>query len=106
MFKIIFLAAGLAIGFAGGVYMHKHNPDAAEKISAEEEKRFLQAQLAITQKIQAKLDRLTGGSSSKTPGSGFLAGSPTAAPVAEVNDLKADTQKQQDELKKRLAELK
>ena len=104
MIKIIFLAAGLAIGFAGGVYMHKHNPDAAEKISAEEEKRFLQAQLAITQKIQAKLERLTGGS--KTAGSGFLAGSPTAAPVAEVNDLKADTQKQQDDLKKRLAELK
>jgi hypothetical protein len=103
MFKLIALVLGLAIGFGGGVYWAHHNPDEAATLSAAEEKQFLQAQLAINQKIQAKLDQLQG--KSKTAGSGFLSsgGGPSAA---DVNDVKSDAQKQQDQLQKRLAELK
>src|SRR4051812_14615339 len=105
MFKMIFLALGLAIGFGGGVYWAHRNPEAAAKLSAEEERRFLEAQLQITQKIQGKLDQLSSKTSSgaKTPGSGFLGGSQGGAPAAtkaDVDDLKSDTQKQQDELRK------
>src|SRR2546426_6385811 len=98
MFKIIFLLAGLALGFGGGVYWPHHNPDAAGKLSAEEEKRFLAAQIAITQKIQSKLDQLSNKTSAKPGGaSGFLGGgqAPAVSP-AEVNDVRADAQKQQD----------
>ncbi len=111
MFKMIFLLAGLAAGFGGGVYWAHHNPDAAAKLSAEEEKKFLEAQLAINQKIQTKLEQLQGKATGKSPaGSGFLsssqsggAGGPSAA---DVNDVKSEAQKQQDELQKRLAQLK
>ena len=109
MFKMIFLLVGLGVGFGGGVYWAHKNPDQAGQLSAAEEKKFLEAQLAITQKIQAKLDSLgvKASAAPKTPGNGFLGGSqaPTVNP-ADVNDVKSDTQKQQDELQKRLAALK
>jgi hypothetical protein len=105
MLKLIVLILGLVIGFGGGVYWGHQNPDAAGKLSAAEEKQFLQAQLAITQKIQAKLNSL-GAKTSSTPGSGFLGSSQAPAVTSDVNDLKSETQKQQDALQKRLAELK
>ena len=108
MFKMIFLLAGLLVGFGGGVYWAHNNPDAAGKLSAEEEKRFLEAQLQVTQKIQAKLDQLAGKTAAKPSGaSGFLgAGQAPAVTSADVNDLKSETQKQQDDLQKRLAQIK
>jgi hypothetical protein len=105
MLKLIALVLGLAVGFGGGVYWAHANPDAAGKLSAEEEKQFLQAQLAITQKIQAKLDTLGTKAASKTPGSSFIGSGPGTA-SADVSDLKSETQKQQDELNKRLVQLK
>ena len=109
MVKLIVLLLGLAIGFGGGVYWAHKNPDQAAKLSAEEEKRFLEAQLAITEKIKAKLDELASTASSKTPGgsSGFLSSSQSGAAVAEdVKELKGDAQRQEDELRKRLDALK
>jgi hypothetical protein len=109
MVKLVLLIVGLAIGFGGGVYWAHHNPDAAAKLSAEEEKRFLEAQLAITEKIKTKLDELSAAASGKVPGgaSGFLSSSQSKAAVSEgVNDLKTDAQRQEDELRKRLAALK
>src|SRR5256885_2156345 len=104
MFKIIFLLLGLAIGFGGGVFWGQHNPEAAGKLSAEEERRFLETQLAVTQKIQAKLDQL-GGKASKTTGSGFLPSDQTSA-AADVNDVKAEAKKQEQELRQHLDALK
>jgi hypothetical protein len=111
MLKIIALILGLAIGFGGGVYWASHNPDAATKLSTEEERRFLEAQLAVTQKIKEKLDRLSSNTSptsgTKTPGSGFVSTSGTSAAVsADVKDLKNQTQSQEQELKKRINALK
>ena len=109
MVKLIVLVLGLAIGFGGGVYWAHKNPDQAAKLSAEEEKRFLEAQLAITEKIKAKLDELASAASSKVPGSssGFLSSSQSGAAVAEdVKELKGDAQRQEDELRKRLDALK
>jgi hypothetical protein len=107
MFKMLFLLVGLAVGFGGGVYWAHHNPDAAAKLSEAEEKKFLEYQLALNQKIQAKLDQIQGKVSAPKGASGFLGSgqAPTVNP-AEVNDLKADAQRQQDELQKRLSQLK
>ncbi|HTL29535.1 MAG TPA: hypothetical protein VL282_09940 [Tepidisphaeraceae bacterium] len=106
MFKMIFLVLGLAVGFGGGVYWAHHNPDAAAKLSAEEEKRFLEAQLAISEKIQSKLDQLSNQSGGSKMGSGFVSSQSGGASAADVNDLKSQTQQQQDELKKRIAQLR
>ena len=70
----------------------------------EEEKQFLEAQLAMNQKIKAKLDQLNA-SSGKTPGSGFL-GSGNSSNAAAVNDAKADADKQEADLQAHLAKLK
>ena len=111
MLKLIILVLGLAIGFGGGVYWATKNPEAASKISAEEERRFLEAQLAITQKIQEKLDQWQSKPAEPaTPGTGFVSadqsGATNAPSPAEVNEVKAQTEKQEAELKKRLEELK
>ncbi|HYO08748.1 MAG TPA: hypothetical protein VER17_07220 [Tepidisphaeraceae bacterium] len=107
MFKMIFLLFGLAVGFGGGVYWAHHNPEAAAKLSAEEEKKFLEAQLAITQKIQSKLEQIQGKVSAPKGASGFVGGGqgPAVNP-AEVNDLKADAQRQEEELQRRIAQIK
>jgi hypothetical protein len=108
MLKLIVLVLGLAIGFGAGVYWAHKNPEKAAQISAEEERRFLEAQLAITEKIQAKLDQLAGATSGKPANaSGFLSSSQSgAAPANDVKELKADAQRQEDELRKRLDAVK
>jgi hypothetical protein len=107
MFKMIFLILGLGVGFGGGVYWAHHNPDAAAKLSAEEEKKFLEAQLAITEKIQSKLDQLSNQRSGKTSGAGFLSASQAGgATASDVNELKNDAQKQEAQLRERLNQLK
>jgi len=107
MFKMIFLLAGLAVGFGGGVWWgHKH-PEQAAQLSAAEEKKFLEYQLQISQKIQQKLDQIQGKASAPKGASGFLgSGQAPAVSAAEVNDVKADAQKQQEELQKHLAQMK
>ncbi|HEV2293933.1 MAG TPA: hypothetical protein VGR35_08750 [Tepidisphaeraceae bacterium] len=107
MVKIILLILGLVVGFGGGVYWAHKNPEQAAKISAEEERRFLEAQLAITEKIQAKLDELTGATSDRPKASGFLSSSQSGALAADdVKDIKADAQRQEDALRKRLEQVK
>jgi hypothetical protein len=109
MFKILFLLVGVAVGFGGGVWWANKNPDQAAQLSAAEEKKFLEAQLQITQKIQAKLDQLQGKASTPAPkgASGFLgSGQAPAVSAADVSDVKSDTQKQQAELEEHLKKLK
>ena len=108
MVKLIVLLFGLAVGFGGGVYWGHKNPEQAAKVAAEEERRFLEAQLAITQKIQAKLDQLSSATSGKpSNSSGFLSSSQSgAAPAEDVKDLKADAEQQEAELRKRLEAVK
>ena len=107
MFKMIFLLVGLAVGFGGGVYWANGHPDQAKQLSAEEEKQFLQAQLAITEKIQAKLDSLSKSSGGKSVGSGFISSAQAGgATASDVSELKSDTDKQQAQLRDRLNKLK
>ena len=102
------LILGLAVGFGGGIYWAHKNPEQAAKISAEEERRFLEAQLAITEKIQAKLDQFSSSTSDKpSNGSGFISSRQSgAAPASDVSDLKADAQRQEDQLRQRLEAVK
>lgn len=110
MFKLIVLVLGLAIGFGGGVWWGHKNPDQAAKLAAEQERRFLEAQLAITEKIQAKLEQLSSKASAKPSGASSFFGSSQsgggAAIASEVKELKDESQHQLDELRKRLESVK
>jgi hypothetical protein len=109
MIKAILMLVALAVGFGGGVYWAHHNPEAAAKLSAEEEKRFLEAQLAITQKIKAKLEQLSAADSAAKPpaGSGFISSKQAAAASPQdVKELRQEADTQEAMLRKRLEELK
>ena len=108
MIRAVLMLVALAVGFGGGVYWAHHNPGAAAKFSAEEEKRFLEAQLAITQKIKSKLEQLSTENAAKPPaGSGFISSKQAAAATPEdVKQLRLETESQEAMLRKRLDELK
>jgi hypothetical protein len=107
MIKLVILLIALAVGFGGGVYWAHHNPDAAAKIAAEEEKRFIEAQLALNKKLKEKLASLDSKTSAKGGASGFLSSGQSAAAAQEdVKELKAETDKQEQELRQRLDALK
>jgi hypothetical protein len=104
------MLVALAVGFGGGIYFGQKFPGTAAKISAEEEKRFLEAQLAITQKIKAKLEQLSAAEKSgTTPGgtSGFISSKQAAAATPQdVKELRQENDTQEAMLRQRLDELK
>ena len=102
MIKLIVLILGLAIGFGAGVWWGHKNPEAAAKLSAEEERRVLEAKIALTEKFRAKLEQLQ--SKSSAPGSGFV--SSGQSPTAEVKALEAETAREEAQLKKELEKVK
>src|SRR5687768_4977756 len=105
MFKLIILVLGLAIGFGGGVWWGHKNPEAAAKLSAEEERRVIEASIALNKKMQATLDKLQ--NKTPAPGSGFVgSGQAGGSAAAEVTDLKADAKKQEAELTAALEKVK
>lgn len=110
MFKLIVLILGLVIGFGGGVWWGHKNPDQAAKLAAEEERRFLEAQLALTEKIQAKLEQLSSNVSAKPSGASSFFGSGQsgsgAAVASEVKELRDESEHAADELRKRLEAMK
>ena len=110
MIKMIVLLVGLAVGFGAGVYWGVKNPEQAQKLAAEEERRVLEKQKELLAKMKAKLDQLassrTGtGAATPTGRSGFVAGAQSAAPKAdpEVDRLKAESDEQMKELDKLLS---
>ena len=102
MIKIIVLLLGLGIGFGAGVYWGVKNPEQAKKVAAEEERRVLEKQKELIQKLKTKLDQLassrtaTGVTGAKGVGSGFLSGGQTGGAKAdpEVEQLKAESDQQ------------
>ena len=114
MIRAVLMLVALAVGFGGGIYFGQKFPSTAGKINAEQEKRVLQAQLAITQKIKAKLEQLSAaeksGGGSGTPGgtSGFISAKQAAAAVTpeDIKELRQETDTQEAMLRKRLDELK
>ena len=102
MVKIIVLLLGLAIGFGVGVYWGVKNPDQAQKLAAEEERRFLEKQKQLIEKMKSKLDQLassrtvTGATGGR---SGLISGAQAgAAKDPEVDKLKAESDQQLAEL--------
>ncbi len=111
MIRAVLMLVALAIGFGGGIYFGQKFPGAAAKISAEEETRFLQAQLAITQKIKAKLEQLEANAPATPPAggtSGFLSSKQAAAAATpqDVKELRQETDAQEAMLRQRLEKLK
>jgi hypothetical protein len=112
MFKMIFLLAGLAVGFGAGVYWGHKNPEAAAKLSAEEERRFIEYQMKLTKATKEKLDRLinkhTGGGATPPGAAGFVSGSQTGGRGGvdpEIVSARDETDKQYAELQKKLQEI-
>ncbi len=106
MIRAVLMLVVLLVGFGGGVYFGQKFPNTAAKLSAEEEKRVLQAQLAITQKIKGKLEQLSAAENAPA-GSGFISSKQAAAATPEdVKLLRIETESQEAMLRKRLEELK
>jgi len=99
MIKLIILVVALGVGFGGGVWWSQKNPDAAAKLSKQEEQQVIEKALALNEQIKAKLDQMSKG---KTPGSGFL----SAGSAPDVSDLKAEADQQEADLQAHLAKLK
>ena len=107
MIRAVIMLIVLTVGFGGGIYFGQKFPNTAAKISAEEEERFLQAQLAITQKIKAKLEQLSAAEANSPAGSGFISSKQAAAATPQdVKELRAETDAQEAMLRQRLEKLK
>ena len=108
MIRAVIMLVVLAVGFGGGIYFGQKFPNTAAKFSAEEEKRFLEAQLAMTQKIKAKLEQLSAAENAKPPaGSGFISSKQAAAATPQdVKELRSQTDAQEAMLRQRLEKLK
>ena len=105
MIKIIVLILGLAIGFGAGVWWGVKNPEQAQKLAAEEERRVLEKQKELLAKMKAKLDQLASArtGTSGIAGRGFVSGAQSAAPKdPEVDRLKAESDEQMKDLDKLL----
>ena len=107
MIKLVLLFIALAVGFGGGVYWAHHNPDAAGRLAAAEEKRFIEAQIALNNRLKEKLLSLEGkATASKSGGSSFLSSGQGAAVAKEdVKALEAEAEAQEKSLRERLAKL-
>ena len=108
MIRAVLMLVVLLVGFGGGIYFGQKFPNTASKLSAEEEKRFLQAQLAITQKIKAKLEQLSAAEAKPPGGSGFISSKQAAAAATpqDVKELRSETDAQEAMLRQRLEKLK
>ena len=108
MIRLVLLLIALAVGFGGGVYWAHKNPEAAAKLAAEEEKRFLEAQLALNKKIQEKLASLDSKTQPKSNFSSSLISPQQAVAAAkeDVDALQAEADQQEQALLSRLEALK
>ena len=107
MIRLVLLLIALAVGFGGGVYWAHKNPEAAAKLAAEEEKRFLEAQLALNKKIQEKLASLDSKTQPKSNFSSLISPQQAAAAAKEdVDALQDEADQQEQALLSRLEALK
>ncbi len=106
MFKLIAFGLGLAIGFGGGVWWSVKNPEAASKLSAEEERHVLEAKIAATKAVKDKLDQIAAKKTSSTPGAGFASSIPGSGDHdPDCAALRAEQEQQLKDLEKQLASL-
>jgi hypothetical protein len=76
MLKMIFLLAGLAVGFGAGVYWGVHHPVEAKNLAEAEERKAIEYKIAVTQAVKQKLDEIINKKSANPPAgaSGFVSG--------------------------------
>jgi len=105
--KILFLIIGLGVGFGGGVFWGVHHPAQASQIATDEERRFLEMQVKVTEAIKSKLDQLASRQSqaAKGPGSGFVSGGSASGPDPEIASLRDQQDHQLQQLQNRLNQL-
>src|SRR5687768_6985905 len=103
MIRLVLLLIALVVGFGGGVYWAHHNPDAAAKLAAEERRRLIQVQLELNRRLKEKVAALDSKTAAPKSGVASLVPSGQAAVAKEdVGALKADVEKQEQELLKEL----
>ena len=106
--KILFLLIGLAIGFGGGVWWGVRNPAKAQQLAAEEERRVLEAKIALTEAMKEKLDRILARQkdqqkSGAPAGAGFVSGKAGTGGVdPELAAFRDEQQKELAEMKRQL----
>ena len=105
--KVIVLLLGLAVGFGVGVYWGVHHPAQAQKLADEEERRFLEKQKQLLEKVKSKLDQLASsrtGTTGATGRTGFVAGGQSGgAKDPDVDSLRDESQRQLAEVDKMLS---
>ena len=99
----------LAVGFGLGVYWGVKYPIQAQKLASEEERRFVEAQKILLERVKQKLNQYastqpttvpttTGSFSTNaaTGRAGFVSASPSAAPRPdpEVDELRRESERQ------------
>lgn len=97
MFKWIFLLVGLAVGFGGGVWWGVRNPEQAQGLAAEEERRVLEAKKQVAEAFKKKLDEIINSSRQRptATGSGFLPGARgPAGPNPELVELQKEAEQE------------
>lgn len=107
--KLIILVLGLVVGFGVGVWWGVNHPAQAQQLSTAEERKFLQAQIKVTEAARDQLDRLIashasqGSAAPAAPGPGFLSSSPTpSTDTSAMIRMRDQQQKQLDDLHARL----
>lgn len=108
MFKMIFLLAGLAVGFGAGVYWGVHHPTQAQDLAAQEEQKILEAKKEIAERFKQKLDAIINSSRQGAPpagSSGFVGGSGRTAAGAnpQLVDLQKDAEREIQDLNRQIS---
>ena len=107
--KLLFLIAGLALGFGGGVYWGVHHPVEAAQLAQREEEEVLKLKVQAMEKIKQTLDRIIaeqkdGDTTTGTvPRTGFVSGRTGPAKVdPELLKLREEQEQQLQQLKQQL----
>jgi hypothetical protein len=108
MIRLLLLLVALGVGFGGGVYWAHHNPEKAARLAAEEEKRFIEAQIALNKRLRERLASLESKTTAPRAGGSSLlpSGQGSAASREDIEAVKVEAEKQEQELLKRLEALK